>query len=244
MGRNMRTAIGLLFVMLLTRPAPCAQFGSGHKSEEQIARMTPDQRVEEYCEEGARHEFLSHLKYKGLLLEYLCQDGLKVIPQVVREIEAYDPTSSEEEAHNRFWHYYSAAFILTELDDRMFRVRVFPEGRRVIEAMKRLSEKLRMAQFESKGEMKRVMGQRYEMHLLYVNKLEKECIKDRLIQKALLKKYKIDLSDEDLSAFVKYLIEHAPYYPSWSKTDPDLQINPDPYYQAYLEYKAKRANPK
>jgi hypothetical protein len=33
----------------------CAQFSMRHKSEAEIARMTPEQRVEEYCLEYLRH---------------------------------------------------------------------------------------------------------------------------------------------------------------------------------------------
>jgi hypothetical protein len=134
----MKTALGLLMVILMAQPAICAQFASGHKSEEQIAQMTTDQRVEEFCKERARRLFLFHDEYEDMLKGYLFKDGLKVVPQVIREIEAYDPT------------------------------------------------------------------------------------------------------DEELSAFVNYLIEKDPYYPSWSKVKSDQLVNPEPCHQAYLEYKPKK----
>src|SRR5215475_5053268 len=112
----MRTALGLLWVILMAQPVLCAQFGSGHKSEDQIARMTPDQRVEEYCREHARHLFLFHKEYVDLLTKYLRQDGLKVMPQVIREIEAYDPTRRESAGQQKFRRYEGANFILDVLD--------------------------------------------------------------------------------------------------------------------------------
>jgi len=45
---------------------------------------------------------------------------------------------------------------------------------------------------------------------------------------------------EELSAFVNYLTERDRDYPSWSKVENLLIVNPEPYLQAYLEYKAKK----
>jgi len=88
--------------------APGAQFGCGHKSEEQIAQMTPDQRVEEFCHEHARRLFLFHDEYEDLLYSYLSKDGLKVMSQVIREIDAYDPTRRESAGQQKFRRYAGA----------------------------------------------------------------------------------------------------------------------------------------
>jgi len=236
----MRTALGLLLIILAPRPAPCAQFGSGHKSEDQIARVTPDQRVEEFCKEHARHTFSFHNTYEDIIKDYLFNDGLKVIPQVIREIEAYDPTRHESAGQQKFRRYEAAAFILLQLDYHLFRVRAFEEGREAIEALKRSSENQRIAHLNSKEDNKYEMGRRYKLHLSYIKELEGNSFKDEFMQRTLKMIYNINLSEEELSAFVNYLTERDRHYPSWSKVENLLLVNPESYHQAYLEYKAKK----
>lgn len=240
----MRTAFSLLMILLITHPALRAQFGSGHKSEEQIARMTPGQRVEEFCKERARHTFSFHDEYEDLLKGYLFKDGLKVAPQVIREIEAYDPTRRESAGQQKFRRYEAAAFILLQLDYHLFRVRAFAEGRQAIESLKRSSENHRIAYLNSKEDNEYEMERRYRLHLSHVRELEGNSFKDEFMQRTLKIRYNISLSDEELPAFVNYLIEKDPYYPSWSKVKSELLVNPEPHHQAYLEYKAKKSEPK
>jgi hypothetical protein len=250
----MKTAFGFLLVMLMTVTALCVQFGSGHKSEEQIARMTPDQRVEEFCKEHVRHTFSFHDEYKDMLKGYLFKDGIKVIPQVIREIETYDPTKRESASQQKFRHYEAAAFILLQLDYHVFRMRAFAEGRQAIEALKRSSENQRIAHLNSKEANEYEIGRRYELHLSYVKQLEGISIFDAAIRDTLKYKYNIHLSDNDLVEFVNRLISLDPYYPGWSeskmyKEDPKIPTskwlriydNPEPVYLAYMDYKAKRS---
>jgi hypothetical protein len=253
----MKTAICLLLVILMAQAAPCAQFGSGHKSEEQIARMTPDQRVEEYCREHARHLFPSHREYVALLTKYLRQDGLKVIPQVIREIEAYDPTRRESAGEQKFRRYEGANFILGGLDVKVFRVRAFEEGRQSIEAIRRSIVRMRAARFDNPKEVGYEMHRRYEVSLGYLKYREGLSLTDESIQDTLKHGYGITLSDGELLDFVNYLISQDPYYPGWSeremrKEDPRnssskwlfLYKNPAPFHQEYMDYRTKNTKPK
>jgi hypothetical protein len=217
--RNMRTALGLLLMILAGQPALCAQFGSGHKSEEQIARMTPDQRVEEYCREHASHLFLYHIEYADLLTKHLRQDGLKVMPQVIQEIEAYDPTRRESAGQQKFRRYEGANFILDVLDVKVFRVRAFEEGRKAIEAIRRSIERMRAAHFDNPKEVEYEMHRRYEASLGYLKDREGFSLTDESIQDTLKYNYNITLSDNELLDFVNYLISQDPYYPGWSERE-------------------------
>lgn len=213
--------------------------------------MTPDQRVAELCKEHAQNAFIS---YDEILKNYLRQDGLKAMPQVIREIETYDPTRSVSASQQKFRRYEAAAFILSHFDGFLFRVRAFAEGREAIAALKRMSERLRIALANSKEKDEYEMGRRYRQNLSFVAELEGNSSKDDTLQETLKIRYDINLSDDELSAFVNYLIERDPYYPSWSKmaflevsehegkgkTTHLLLMKPEPYYQAYLEYKAKK----
>jgi hypothetical protein len=253
----MRTALGLLLIILMAHPALCAQFGSDHKSEEQIARMTPDQRVKEYCREHTQHLFPSHREYVALLTKHLRQDGIKVTPQVIREIEAYDPTRRESAGEQKFRRYEGANFILDVLDVKVFRVRAFEEGRKAIEAIRRSIEQMRVARFDKAKDEKYGMNLRYQLSLSYLEHLEGLSRTDEGIQDTLKHEYGITLSDGELSDFVNYLISQDPYYPGWSeremrKEDPRnasskwlfLYKNPEQFHQAYMEYKANSAKPK
>jgi hypothetical protein len=78
----------------------CAQFGSGHKSEAEIARMTPEQRVEEYCSEYVRHNYW-HRAYDYLLADRIMADGLKAFPTLTRMINEFDPTQRKGRSRER-----------------------------------------------------------------------------------------------------------------------------------------------
>jgi len=78
---------------------------------------------------------------------------------------------------------------------------------------------------------------------------------DISIKDTLELKYKIRLSRREMLGFVEYLISKDPAYPNWSQTEwykdwsdvnehgvPQQYIivkNIEPFYKAYLEYKAK-----
>jgi hypothetical protein len=78
---------------------------------------------------------------------------------------------------------------------------------------------------------------------MHVKELEGNSIKDEFMRRTLKIRYNISLSDEELSAFVNYLTERDRYYPSWSKVENSLLVDPEPHHQAYLEYKAKKSEP-
>ncbi|HZS08933.1 MAG TPA: hypothetical protein VFD58_29115 [Blastocatellia bacterium] len=252
----MRRIFGLLLIIVATAPEISAQFSFPHKSEAQIARMTPKQHVEEFCREHARHVFPFHNTYDETLEEYLRKDGPRAFPQVIREIEAYDPTRRTGASEEKFRRYEGAVFILSHFDCRVFRVRAFGDGRRAIDALKLLSEKLRIAHSNSKEDDEYEMKRRYELHLSYIEALEGISIADEAIRDTLKLKYDIRLSDDDLLNFINYLISRNPYYPGWSESKMHkenyrddrskwLRIfkTPEPFLQAYLEYKAKKPEP-
>ena len=103
-----------------------------------------------------------------MLPKYLRQDGLKVAPQVIREIEAYDPTRRESAGEQKFRRYEGANFILGDLDLKVFRVRAFEEGRQAIEAIRRSIERMRAARFDNPKEVEYEMHRRYQVSLGYL----------------------------------------------------------------------------
>src|SRR5881227_3294960 len=63
-----------------------------HKSEAELAAMTPSQRVDEYADEQAYHKYdlLADHQYE-LIHKYIVQDGLKALPHMIEIINEYDP---------------------------------------------------------------------------------------------------------------------------------------------------------
>jgi hypothetical protein len=85
----MRLMIGLLVVAIAHDvSALSTQFGSAHKSEAEIARMAPEQRVEEYCKEYVRHSYW-HRAY-GVLLEasIIGGQGRRTILQSISSVQS------------------------------------------------------------------------------------------------------------------------------------------------------------
>lgn len=233
----------------------CGQSGSGHKSEAEIARMTPEQRVDEYCREYLRHD-VWHRDYSHLLANYIMRDGLEAVPALAKIIKEFDPTRSGGWGDkNRTSE--TAEVMLSDIDQRVVRLRAFEEGRLGIDAVKDLLRRMRNAGFDTAvSEGERSKRSRYGITQFILENLEGNNDYDRSIQHTLELRHRIQLSDKELTDFVAFLISRDPHYPSWSKTawyrDTSKRNeagNPlqyaivediGPFYEAYLKYKAKR----
>ena len=95
----------------------CAQFGSGHHSEAEIAHMTPEQRVDEYCREYVRND-VSHMEYGKLLADYIMRDGLKAVPALVKAINEFDPMRSRS-GGDKDRACEAAEVMLSDIDQRL-----------------------------------------------------------------------------------------------------------------------------
>src|SRR5436190_9075121 len=62
-----------------------------HKSDAEIAAMSPVDRVEEYANEQVNHKYDLSDKQSELIAKYIRQDGLSALPRIVEIIDAYDP---------------------------------------------------------------------------------------------------------------------------------------------------------
>ena len=234
--------------------ALCAQLGSGHKSEAEIARMTPEQRVEEYCKEYVRHSYW-HRAYDDLLEDSIMRDGLNGLPALVRIINEYDPTRREGRSRERNAGSYAAQGLLSMMDHNLVRLRAVDDGRTAVDALSRLCQRMKTAKFdtaEDEGESSRQA--RYEGTVSALKDLRGISDYDEAIRDSLALRYKIHLSDDDLLSFTNSLMAKDAYYPTWSKTETykdRTRINKagypaqylivkdaEPFYKAYLQYKA------
>jgi hypothetical protein len=74
--------------------ATLPRFG-GRKSDAELARMTPEQHVREYCDEYYHHAFWDH-EYTNLLESYVLRDGIEAIPALITAVDQFDPAVVKE----------------------------------------------------------------------------------------------------------------------------------------------------
>jgi hypothetical protein len=227
---------------------------NGNKTEAEIARMTPQQRVEEYCKEYVRHAYLD-VDYEDLLKRYIRQDGLKAVPHLAKVIDLYDPTQAQSNSNEKKAASYAAGGLLTHIDANVVRLRGSEEGRQAIAAMKRLVERMQGAHFDIAEGDEHWKKMRYEGTLGEVKEMERINQCDQSIRNTFRLKYAVSLSDKQLLDFIAYMILLDASYPGWSEREEYKDLserneagyprwyvimkNPEPFHKLYLQYTRK-----
>jgi hypothetical protein len=225
-----------------------------HKSEAQIAAMTPAQRVDEYVKESIKH-YRNALDddHADLIQKYVWFDSLKALPRIIEVMDEYDPTTRSGRSKNKDVRFDVARGMLNDLDNNVLRIRASEEGKRAIDALERAIKRMQSAGY---GVKKGGFDWHYSALNIAIGDLKSlkgVNGKDHSIQDTFRFRYKEKLSDSELLEFSNYLTEYFSEYPGWSKgklTKDDTDIAPDglPYmnimlekperfYEAYLEFK-------
>jgi hypothetical protein len=252
-GQHMRLMHNILAVILVGQGVAvlCAQFG--HKSEGEIVRMTPEQRVQEACREYASHKY-KMCDYQGLLESSIGRDGLKALPQIIKILNEYDPTRRDGKSELKDLRCEESEILLSHIDTNVFRLRAYEEGRSAIEAMKRLIERMRAAHFDAAATNDQETN-RYQISVSTLKNLEGINACDKAVQNALMLKHKVQLSDKEFSYFVNYMISQDASYPSRCEREMykdreqlneagypaqyAIEKNVEPFYRMYIQYKAQ-----
>lgn len=218
--------------------------------------MTPDQRVQEYCDEYYHHEFWDG-DYIDILNKYILQDEIKALPAITRIIDEFDPTNPKANSRERDARAFAAEGLLSQVDS-MIRLRAIPEGRTGVDAITRLVQRMLAAHFDSADVTKREHSDRYRYEATRdeVAELGGLNMFDHTMQDTFRVRYKTTLSDKQLLNFVNYLISQDPRYPTWSTVEDFKDVkhlnaagNPrqfgilktsEPFYNAYRKYKRLR----
>jgi hypothetical protein len=214
---------------------PDAQRNYRHKTEAEIARMTPQQRIDEEIKERD-HLTDSADKQDDLIRKYRVIDGVKGASRLIELIDSYGPQRLRNPASH-------AILIASDIDENSVRLRGSPEGRQIIEAIERVAARMRAGGQNDDAEHLETTIQR----MRGVN------FTDYSVRDTLWMHYRINLSDAELLEFTNYLIQHHPTYPRWSsrymakdnsnKRDPSLGTlllimkQPKRYYDAHLAFK-------
>src|SRR5215204_1565432 len=131
--QNMKKMILILSLICFASSLAQAQKYK-HKTEAEIAAMTPAQRVDEYVNEEVYHlKYWETDKQTELIRKYVLLDGMKAVPRLTEIIDAYDPTTFPE---GKLDDRYSASYYLLHFEDySSVRLRSAEEGRRAITAI-------------------------------------------------------------------------------------------------------------
>jgi hypothetical protein len=201
-----------------------------HKTEAEIARMTPEQLIDEEIKE--RDHMTNTADKQGVLIrKYRVLDGVKGYRRLVELIDSHNPKRLRDPAGD-------AVRIANDIDENSVRLRASSEGRQIIAAIERLASRSP------------------ESAATILDDLKGANFTDEAVRDTLRMKYRINLSDTELLAFVNYLVQHHPTYPRWSSrysvrddsTKNEHGIGalriimklPGLYRQAYLEFERSK----
>jgi hypothetical protein len=247
----MRSII-LLWLISFAPPAIHAQ-PYRHKSEAEIARLTPAQRVEEYAEEDVRHKYDLDDDHAELIEKYIWRDGLAALPRIIEIMDEYDPTRFREGQGSRGERFDAVRMLLGDLDTHVVRLRGSEEGRRALQALERVIGRMRAAGYGQKDQHEWERHGRFGLAVMNLKEAKGVGAADKAISNTLRLEYKALLSDEELFALSDFLILSDATYPSWSELDfikDFTKINeagnpariyimkkPERFYEVYLEFK-------
>lgn len=249
----MKSVILLLFLMSFTSCKFLRELTYKHKSEAEIAAMTPAQRFDELANEQAYHKYDVLDEQSRLIRKYIRLDGLKTLPRIIEIINEYDPMSDSGKSENKGEHFDAAWMTLDYIDNSVVRIRSSEEGRQAIDALERATERMRAAGNGQQDQHEWAEHGRFDLAITMLESLKGVNKIDSRIRETFRFFYKINMSDAELLEFSNFLAVHYSDYPSWSETNnfPDnTQINeagnsiwihsmkePERYYEAYLEFK-------
>ena len=231
----------------------CAQYR--HKSEAEIAAMTPAQRVDEYADEQAFHKYEFLDQQHELISKYILRDGFKALPRMNEIIGEYDPRTASGKADHKGERFDAMWMLLGALDNVM-RLRASAEGRQAMGALARATDRMRAAGYGKKGQHEWAEHGRFDSALAALEDAKGTNAIDEVIRDTLWVKYKLKISDRQLLAFGNFLIARDPSYPSWSgsydikdysrvnSAGNPAQVNimkkPERFYEAYLDFKKSK----
>ena len=130
---------GRLMAALLPILTPESHKSYKHKSESEIARMTPEQRIDEQILEDDIHPLWnsSDDKQSEMITKYRRLDGAKGLPHIARLIDSFHPKRKRSDRS------HAALMMASQIDERVVRLRASAEGREVVKAIERLAARMK-----------------------------------------------------------------------------------------------------
>lgn len=218
----------------------CEKTDYKHKSEAEIAAMTPAQWIDEMVSEQLYHMPAFEDETADLLGDYIYKEGVKILPLLIEYLNDYDPKGSSDCDRSGMRFAISSAYA-DSLDNTIFRLRGTTEGRLAIEALGRGVGRMREAGFE-KSDHK--FNGRFNLSLHHLEMAKGTNIRDEMIRATLRARHGVQMTESEYLDFSNFLTSLDPAYPTWSDVGeygpPPLMAESKRYYEAYLKFKARK----
>lgn len=233
--------------LVVTSPTPdtsgCVEKNYRHKSEAELAAMTPRQLIDENVKEQLYHAPALDDLYSGdLIYKYIRKAGVNILPVLTDFMNAYDPKNASKCESTRF---FVAMGDASGFDRGLMRLRGIKDGQLAIEALEMAVERMRAAGFDN-DENRQKSG--LDLALLNLRSQKGTNERDWLIQNTLRLRQNVQITDDNLMEFSNFLISLDPAYPTWSEVKgsgpPWVLMRSKRYYKAYLKFKAKKSGGK
>lgn len=243
----MKILIPMLFVVMsgcqaihsnvFTQSSVCGDPDFKHKSEVEIAVMSPEEKMDQMVLEQMFHVGAIDDENYKLLHLYIINDGIKMLPKAIEYMNEYDPNIQEckERSDARL---LTAAMYIDIVDSAKFRIRAVENGRLAINALEQAVERRRISRSGTGTH-----DGRGNLFSTFLEGIKGRSIKDGLIKETLEKQYNIKMSEAELMEFTNFLISLDPAYPSWTKVLGWAEMTKeesDLYYRAYQKFKTRQ----
>jgi hypothetical protein len=222
---------------VFTQSTACGDRYFKHKSEAEIAAMSPEEKMDQMVLEQMFHVPALDDDNYDLLHRYIIDDGIKILPKAIVYMNEYDPNAKECKERNDA-RMLTAVKYIANVDSAKFRIRAVENGRVAINALEQAGERQR----KSRHDADNYGGREYGLST-FLEGLKGRAIKDGLIKETLEKQYNIKMSEAEITELTNYLISLDPAYPSRTKVLGWAEMTKeesDRYHQAYLKFKKKR----
>jgi hypothetical protein len=215
----------------------CRKESFRHKSEAEIAAMTPAQRIEEMVKDETYHMPALGHEYGFLVSDYIRKDGLKILPVLIEYMKDFAPNSFSD-CKYRAMHFYVASLESERIDGTLVRLRGTKEGQLAIEAQERGVERMRIAGFDKDHHK---WNSTYNLLLASLKHQKGINMRDEFIMDTLRVQHKVQMTEAELLEFSNFLTSLDPTYPSWSEVaegnPPYVMKESKKYYEAYRKFK-------
>ena len=204
-----------------------------HKSEAEIAAMSPEEKMDQMVLEQMFHVPALDDDNYDLLHLYIINDGIKILPKAIEYMNEYDPNAKECKQRNDA-RLLTAAIYISNVDTAKFRIRAIENGRVAIKALEQVNERRRKSGLDV---------DKYDLFSVFLDGLKGQAIKDGLIKETLEKQHNIKMSEAELTEFTNFLISLDPAYPSWTKVFVWAEMTKEEsnlYYRAYQKFRKKK----
>jgi hypothetical protein len=241
----MKILIPLLFVVMsschgnynsvFTQSSVCGDPDFKHKSEAEIAAMSPEEKIDQMVLEQMFHAPWNNDGNYNLLHLLIIEDGIKILPKAIEYMNEYDPNVQECE-ERRDARLLTAAMYINIVDSAKFRIRAIENGQLAINAFEQAIERQRKYRSDAGKDVGRG-----KLFSTFLEGIKGQTVKDGLIEETLEKQHNIKIWKAESIEFTNFLISLDPAYPSWTKVLVWAEMTKeesDRYYQAYLKFKA------